>query len=613
MDSPIGFWAGLGEIYRTVSAARRRQFYALLALMFAGAFAEIATIGAVIPFLSLLSNPQSLERFPIVAPIFSWLASETAQQRLVAVTAVFAAVVVASGAVRFELARLTQHFAFDLNHELMFRIQRLFLWQPYSFHIERSTSALIAAIDKIEVLVFEALIPLIQAVIGGFIALFIVGALIAVDPLTALVAAAAFSIMYVLVSAVTKRRLTANSVVVARGFDERMKILQESFGGIRDVIIDGSQAMYVELFDLENSKLNRARANTTVISSAPRFVIETVGILAITIIALWESQRRGGLATALPVLGAIAIGAQRLLPLVQQVYRGWSTAAGYLSVVGQTGGLLRLPESRLVAGTSATPLPLKKGVDVDNIAFAYRTRKRRALEGISFHIPAGSTVALVGETGSGKSTLADILMGLIEPDEGAIRIDGVALTAGNRRNWQCSIAHVPQAIFLADATIAQNIALGCPGRPLDMDKAARAAAIAQLAGFVDSLPEGYDTTVGERGIRLSGGQRQRLGLARAIYKESPVLVLDEATSALDEATEAAVIDGLEALRKEGRTIIIIAHRRSTVARADLVVRLDGGRLADVGTVEQILGAGSSWRRPRRAGSSQRGGAASARK
>ena len=586
--APLGFWAGLGAIYSSLSAARRRQFFVLLVLMFVGAFAEIATIGAVIPFLSLLSDSASDGRFGLAARLFSWLGSETAGERLVTASAVFALVIVASGAVRFELARSMQHFAYDLNHELMLRIERVLLFQPYSFHVERNTSTLIAAVDKVEVLVFEALVPLMQAVISGFIALFIIAALVAVDPLTAMVAAAVFAAMYFLVSIRMKSRLTANSVVIARGFEERLRILQESLGGIRDVIIDGSQSTYVDLFDRENSKLNRARSNTTVISSAPRYAIETAGILAIVAIALWESQRQGGFATAVPVLGAIAIGAQRLLPLVQLVYRGWSTAAGYFSVIGQTGALLQLPVDTATDGTEGPPLQLRKRIEVDNLGFAYRTRRRRALEGISFDIAAGSTVALVGETGSGKSTLADLLMGLIDPDEGEIRIDGTVLTGANRRRWQRSIAHVPQAIFLADASIARNIAISCPGEPLDMERVAEAAGTAQLAEFVEGLPEGYDTFVGERGIRLSGGQRQRLGIARAVYKRSSVLVLDEATSALDEATEAAVMDGLHGLGR-GRTLIIIAHRRSTIAHADLVVRIDNGRLAEVGTVEQILG------------------------
>jgi len=234
-------------------------------------------------------------------------------------------------------------------------------------------------------------------------------------------------------------------------------------------------------------------------------------------------------------------------------------------------------------------LPLLDRIRVDNVSFAYASRRGPALQNISFDIPCGARIALIGKTGSGKSTLADLLMGLIEPAEGRITVDGVPLTHDNRRNWQRSIAHVPQAIFLADASIERNIAFGVPADAIDRKRVIDAARKAQLDEFVHALPEGYDTHVGERGVRLSGGQRQRLGIARAIYKEASVLVLDEATSALDDATEAAVMEALDQLGDEGRTIILIAHRLSTVSRADIVVRLDNGRLAELGSYAEVIG------------------------
>ena len=588
-DCSVGFWRGMAEIYASMSPALRRRFFILLSLMFAGGFADVATIGAVIPFLSLLSSPQSAGHLAIAAPLFSLVSAQSPGEKLAAATAAFCLVVIAGGAIRFELARLTQHFAYQLNHELMLRMQRLFLFQPYSFHVERNTSTLLSAVDKVEGLVFDVFIPLMQALIGGFMALLIMGVLVAIEPATALIAAITFLAMYLTVSLLVKTQLKANSGVIAHGFDERLRIIQESLGGIRDVIIDGSQSTYLDMLDRESSRLNRARANTTVISSTPRFAIETIGILAIAGIALFESQRRGGFAVALPVLGAIAIGAQRLLPLIQQVFRGWSTAAGYLAVVGQTAALLRLPADEKSSQVNIPPLELRDKISVESVSFAYRARNRQALQDISFDIPVGCSLALIGETGSGKSTLADLIMGLIDPDKGRILIDDVRLTGSNRRRWQRSIAHVPQSVFLTDATIAQNIALSRPDSAPDHDRIVDSAKKASLHDFVMSLPAGYDTFVGERGVRLSGGQRQRLGLARAIYKNVPVLVLDEATSALDVATEAAVLDAIERLAKSGRTVVIIAHRLTTIARCDRVVQLHQGRLVSVGTFAQVVG------------------------
>jgi len=586
----LRFWTGLVEIYHSMSRPRRRQFYLLVILMLAGAFAELATIGAVIPFLTLLANSSALGRLPFASALFERLGAASLEQQLVAATVLFSAVVVVAGLVRLQLTRSMETFSYQLAHELLLDIQTRFLLQPFTFHVQRNTSTLISSLDKAEILVFEVLIPLMQATTAAFIALFIVGALIAVDPVTALIAAVGFSVIYVSVSALTSARLARNSGVISRGFDERLKVMQESLGGIRDVILDGSQSFYLGLLDWENGQLSRARANTAVIASTPRFIIEIIGIVAIAAIALATTQREGGFAEALPVLGAIALGAHRLLPLIQQVYRGWSSASGYLSVVGQTAALLRLPvDSGTRDRETVPPLRLREAISLANVGYTYPGRRRPALEGISFDIPAGSAVALVGATGSGKSTLADLLMGLLEPADGEIRIDGTPLKPNITRRWQRSIAHVPQAIFLADASIAGNIALAAPDDEIGLDRLVEASKTAQLHDFVMSLPDGYDTFVGERGIRLSGGQRQRLGIARAIYKNAPVLVLDEATSALDEATEAAVMDALHRVRAEGRTtIIIIAHRLSTISRCDRVVRLHEGRVSEVGSYGEVV-------------------------
>lgn len=585
-----------------MSAPRRRQFYWLIALMAVGAIAELATIGSVVPFVSLLANPAGFARF-------RWMdfGAALGLDPLAAGAVLFASLVVVAGAIRLQLAWSVQNFSYLLGHEIMIAIQRRVLLQPYRFHIQQNTSTLLAAIEKVEVLVFDVLLPTMQALAATVLAIFIIAALVWIDPFIALVAASASAALYLLVSAAARKRLAENSDAIGRSYNERMKIAQESLGSIRDVIIDGTQDAYVRLFERIDLQLCIARANTAFLASAPRFMIETVGILVIAAIAVAGAQREGGLAGALPVLGAIAFGAQRLLPLLQQIYHSWSTASGYVSVVGQTAELLRLPvEPSGRAAGAVRPLPLRDRITVEDVSFAYPTRRGSALADVSFEIPAGSAIALVGETGSGKSTLADILMGLLEPDDGRICIDGTRLTNANRPRWQRSIAHVPQSIFLADTSIARNIALALGDEPVDLAQVIDAARKAQLNSFIQSLPDGYETVIGERGIRLSGGQRQRLGLARAIYKRAPVLVLDEATSGLDEATEAAVIDSLDELRKQGRTIIIIAHRRSTIARVDLVVTLEKGRIASIGKVPKAPRnrARSPSNRPGRRGASR---------
>lgn len=574
----IGLRAGLMELYATVSPSTRREFAMLLGLMLVGAAAELATIGSVIPFLTLLAR-GTIVGVPWPASMFSSLGENLETTRVVSAAVVFGVFAVLAGLIRLKLAWLAQHFANRLSHELALETQRRILAQPYTFHIERNSSILASATEKVEILVFDVVQPLMQTVIAGSIATFLLAGLLYMNPVATVIATASFSAIYILVSAMAAKRLAANSTVVGSGYHQRLKIVQESLSGIRDVIVDDAQATHTGLFDQVNSRIARARASSSFLAQAPRYIVESVGMVVIAGIAVLLIRREGGIGLALPFLGALALGGQRVLPLVQTVYTGWSSVAAQRSIFGQVLDLLRLPVAP-AAEPSATPFELKRSITVEGVSFAYPDRRNRALNELTLEIPRGKMLALLGPTGSGKSTLLDVVMGLLPPNKGRVLIDGSPLTAANQHHWHRSIAHVPQAIFLTDTSIGQNIGLSLPHVNPDQERIVEAATKAQLHEFIVSLPESYETRVGERGVRLSGGQRQRLGIARAIYKNTPILIFDEPTSALDDLTEEAVIGALEGLRREGRTIIIVAHRISTVRRCDLVARLDRGRVIE---------------------------------
>lgn len=579
-----GYASVFRELYDFASAARKRQLAGVLALMLLGAVAELLTIGAIVPFLALLAGPSSLAELPSMDRLFALFGASSREDRLLAATLLFMMAAVLAAAVRLLLTWMTQRFILGLGHELSVEVQRRLLAQPYSYHVRHNSSEVIASLEQVQVLVSGVLLQLMYAATAAVVSLFIVFALVELDAIVAGSAAIAVGLVYGTLSLTVWRRLASNSAIVGSAYGQRVRLVQEGLGGIRDVILDGSQEAYLDAFTELDRRFALARANTAFIGAAPRLIVEAAGIVFIAAATLVIAGREGGLAAALPILGALALGAQRLLPLFQQIYYSWTSLAGNAAVIDQVLVLLRLPlrENRSASGA---PLKLRDAIVFDDVSFTYPGRKRPALQNIDLTIPGGSRLALVGKTGSGKSTLADLLMGLLEPTEGHIFIDGVALTGETHRAWQNCIAHVPQSIFLSDRSIAANIAIGA--LEIDMDHVRRAAQAADFDSFVSDLPQGYETMVGERGVRLSGGQRQRLAIARAIYKDAPVLVFDEATSALDEETERAVLRALDRMGDEGRTIVIIAHRPSTIAHCDFIVRLESGRVAEFAPAPRV--------------------------
>ena len=567
----IGLYAALRQLFAFMSMRRRLHFAAALMLMLLGALAETAAIASLLGFLSLLAGDASASN-PFARLLTGLVASDPAAH-VHAAAYLFMAIAVGAGAIRLLLAWTTQGFVHRLGHDVSLEIMRRILFQPYRFHTMHHSSELLSSLDKTQVLV-HVLLQLMQAAAAAVIASFIVAILIWIDPFTAATAAAVFAGFYLLVSRFAAARLASNSAVSSKAYAERLKMLHESLGGIRDVIIDQSQKVFLDAFRTIDQRFARAVASTDIIAVAPRLLVETIGMVAVAGMTLTLASREGGLSSAIPILAATALGGLRLLPFAQQLYASWATLSGNRETFGEVLALLRLP----VADRSEDvpdPLPFRESIRFEQVCFSYPGQPRPALGDASFAIPHGSKVAIGGSSGSGKSTLADLLMGLLEPDSGAILVDGVALTTELRRRWRRNIAHVPQSIFLADASVLQNIAMGVPDARIDQHRVAEAVRIAQLDKVIAELPDGIRTRIGEGGVRLSGGQRQRIGIARAAYKDAPLLVLDEATSALDAETETAILEALTTLAN--RTILIITHHPSAIARCDRLVFVERGR------------------------------------
>ncbi|MEZ4326483.1 MAG: ABC transporter ATP-binding protein [Polyangiales bacterium] len=556
--------------------------------MLVSAVGEIVSLGAVMPFLAVLADPSQVQAAPPVVWLSTLAGWESSQDLALPIMFIFVVATLLAGALRMLLAWAGTKFIFRFNHELSCRVYSNTLCQGYGFHTTQNTSGLISAITKVQAVSMGVLLPLLDALVSVVIAACILTTLFLIDPIIAISSAVGFGGMYVLVSRFTRKRLRANGRTMAWAETERVKAIQEGLGGIRDVIIDHAQHVYVATFRDMSLALNDARSTNQFIALAPRFVLETFGLVLIAVLALVLSAAPEGLAGALPVLGALALGAQKLLPLLQKIYQGWAQAAGNKQLLDDVVEKLALAVPPEFSLPQPPPLPFHTSVTFRDVDFAYGSGAL-TLSDIQLDLPKGCHLGIVGTTGSGKSTLIDILLGLLEPTRGSVEVDGVPLTAESRRGWQRNVAHVPQAIFLADTTIGENIAFGLAPDIIDRDLVRDTAKRVQLLDFIDSLPDGLDTTVGERGVRLSGGQRQRIGIARALYKKADVLVLDEATSALDGETEKSIMAAIEELRSE-LTIVTVAHRETTLTSCDKVIRIEKGRIAAEGSYTEVITA-----------------------
>jgi ATP-binding cassette subfamily B protein len=475
-----------------------------------------------------------------------------------------------------------------LGHDMASTVFARMMRQPYGYYVTRNSSELLASQEKVHTVLWSVLLPAMQAVTAVVIAGAILTMLFLVDPFTAAVASATLAACYLLVSFVVRRRLHGNAYKLARSATERMQTMQEGLGGIRDVLLEQSQEVFEKKFNQVDYEFRQALVRNNFISHAPRFLVEGAGMILLAFLTLYLVGRDGGLVVAIPVLGALAVGAQRLLPLLQQAYNGWSVFAGNRQMLADVVALMQAPVvSSTPRDRAQAPVAFKRDIAFDRVSYRYEGRGH-ALHDITLRIAKGDRIGVVGETGSGKSTLLDVLMGLLDPTSGQVLIDGEPLADDNRANWQAQIAHVPQAIYLADSSIAANIAFGEPAEDIDIARVRQAAERAHVAGFVEGLAHGYDTTVGERGVRLSGGQRQRIGIARALYKRASILVFDEATSALDSEVEAAIMRSIFDLDRD-LTLIMIAHRTTTLAGCDRIVRLSAGSLAGIVSYEDLTG------------------------
>jgi len=578
----------LRNLWCHINLRRRRQFIILIFLIVLASFAEIISIGAVIPFLAVLTAPDKLFDHAAAQTFIHMLGYTEPGQLLLPLTITFGVAAIMAGVMRLLMLWIVTRLSYATGADISMSIYRRTLYQPYKVHVGRNSSEVISGIVSKANLTISSIIMPILTLISSFVMLsLIMVALFSFDPFIASIVFGGFGLVYILIIWITRNQLLKDSQRVAYESTQVVKSLQEGLGGIRDVLIDGSQDAYCQIYRKADRALRRAQGNNAFIGQSPRYIMEALGMLLIAILAYTLAQHADGIAKAIPILGALALGAQRLLPVLQQAYAAWSSIQGGRISLQDTLELLNQELPDYAAQSVNKPLPFKHEISLNQLSFRYSLETAWVLKNINLSISKGSRVGFMGTTGSGKSTLLDIVMGLLRPNEGTFEIDGQIITMENHRAWQMHIAHVPQDIFLADGSIEENIAFGVPKDQINHERVRNSACQAQIDSIIDTLPKQYQTLVGERGVRLSGGQRQRIGIARALYKKADIIIFDEATSALDTETEKAVMHAIENLN-ENLTILIIAHRITTLKNCTQIVELGDGVIKRTGTYREIV-------------------------
>ena len=592
------------KVLSLFDAKERRGFYLLMLMMVFVAFAEIVGISSVLMFLNLLADPQQVSDNALLSRIYAYFAFETTYAFLIAMSVAVFCIVLASLGVKALSAYTLIRFANMRGYALARRLFRIYLYQPYAWFLTKNSAEIARnVLSEMDYLVFTVIVPLLRIIAGTISALAIVCFLIVVDPLVSLLSAGllggSYATLYLMLRPIIynagRRRLLAS--------DQKYRIVGEATGGFKEVKLMGLEENYTRQFKVPALDHAKFAARNQTLGELPRYALEalTFGIM-LTLILVLLLRSSGDLVAIIPTLGIFAFAVIRILPAIQQIYhslvsvRGGEELLNHIVDECNADFPTDVSEIDIEKAANQPTLQLNDLLELRDIGFGYDEAQRQALHKLNMQIKARTTIGIVGGTGAGKTTLIDLILGLLPVQQGKILVDGVEVTDNNRRAWQHTIGYVPQEIYLVDDNVARNIAFGVPQDQIDMAAVERAAKVAALHDFVvDELPQGYDTMVGERGVRLSGGQRQRIGIARALYTNPSLLIMDEATSALDNITERVVMEAVHNIRAD-KTVILIAHRLTTVKDCDQIFLMEQGDVVSTGTYDELVSGSETFRK-----------------
>lgn len=600
-------WLPFSRILKLLTARERRFLFLLLGGMVFAGLIDVIGVTSVLPFMAVVAKPEVIHTNPWLHQIFVRLAFESTNSFLIGLGVAALGVMLFSNVVSLATAAAILSFASNLGHNLSLRILASYLRQPYAYFLDYNSSGLVYnCTDDVGRVVNGIVTPTLQSIVKLAIVTGILLVVLWVDPWMALSFGGVIGTIYAGVFFSIRRRVSRLGSVSKEANKERFRLATELLSGIKELKILGQDEAYRQRFADRSVVYAKTHWIGAAVSLIPRYAVESLAFGAIILVVLYLLATHENFNEAIPLLVLYAFTAYRLLPAFQQLFSNATQIRFNLNCLEVVEERLKILGSAQVREAqprlpgNVDRVPFEREIELKDIEFAYSEARGPVLNNFSLTIQRNSTIALVGGTGVGKTTIVDILLGLLEPQRGCLVVDGSPVTPANVRVWQKRLGYVPQHIYLADDSLAANIAFGVPLKQVEMDRVWHAAKIAKLHDFViGELPDGYETLVGERGVKLSGGQRQRIGIARALYSDPDVLILDEATSALDGITEEAVTDALQTLF-HAKTIIIIAHRLGTVKHVDRIYLLESGRVADEGTYEELLARSEMFRAMARA-------------
>jgi ABC-type multidrug transport system fused ATPase/permease subunit len=587
------------KVFSLLDAQERRRFWVLTVLMIFVALVEVAGVSSVLVLLNVLADPTTVDNSRALSWLRGVLGTESTFSFEVALAVIVIVVVFGGLVIKAGGTYAIIRYSFMRGSAISTRLLGAYLNRPYEWYLERNSAEIGKnVLSEVDGLTSRVISPLLRLTSNFILVIAMLSFLMVVDPFVTLLSAVTLGGFYVVIYLRLRDRLHQSGEDMMSALEQRYRTASEATGGIKDVKLMGLEPSYQTQFQKSSVRAARAIVRVGIMAELPRFVLEAItfgALLGLVLVLLFRND--GNIAGIVPTLGIFAFSVMRLLPALQQTYHSMANIRGStaaLDLIAKDYG-----EALHVAPTTAADavrsMPVNTALELKDVVFRYASANRPALAGLDLTIPARTTVGLVGGTGAGKTTLVDLILGLLTPNSGEVVVDGAPVTETNRRAWQNSLGYVPQSIYLTDDTIAANIAFGVPKDQIDRAAMERAARAAALHDFVMAeLSDGYDTMVGERGIRLSGGQRQRIGIARALYRTPSLLIMDEATSALDNITERVVMEAVQNIRSD-TTIILIAHRLTTVKDCDRIFLMEKGRIAASGTYDELVSGNATFR------------------